>query len=826
MKKFLIVGGVAGGATVAARLRRLNEADEIILCERDEYISFANCGLPYYIGDVIQDRERLLVLSAEEMAERFQIDVRNMSEVTAIDRETSSVTIHNRKTGEIYQETFDHLILSPGAKPMIPPIKGLKEAQNVFALRNVPDTDKIKAEVNKKKPKRAIVIGGGFIGIEMAENLKELGLNVTIVEKQNQVFAPLDFEMAQIVHQTLNANGVNLILGDGVDHFEDEGKKVVLESGEVLVSDMTILSIGVAPENHLAQTAGLKLGAKGHIMTDESFTTLDAETDEPVKNISAVGDAVEVLNFVDGSKTAIPLAWVANRQARVLADYISKGKPIHNRGFQGTSGAKVFNMEIAGTGKNEKALKAAGLPYQVIHAHRSNHAGYYPGATSIALKLLYNPENGMIYGMQAVGQDGTVKRVDVVATVMRTGGSVYDLSDLELVYAPPFSSAKDPINILGYIAENIQDGMMKTYQWYELDEQIAKGAYILDVRTDVEIMAGKIEQAVHIPIAALRGRLDELPEDLETPIYLYCNVGHTSYMAVQILNHAGYTNVHNLSGGYTTYKLGHYQLAPLDFSVQETEQEDQPVINPLPTGDVTKTINVAGLQCPGPLMATYKSMEDLSEGQTLKIIATDFGFVSDIKAWCATNGHTLLSQETKGNDYIATIQKGQKSAQPLQGVAQQQNATMVVFSGDLDKAIAAMIIAQGAAAQGKDVTIFFTFWGLNVLRKKNPPKLAKPFVEKMFSGMMPKGATKLTLSTMKMWGMGTKMIKSVMKRKNVDDLETMMRKCQEAGVRFIACTMSMDLMGLQKEDLIDDIDYAGVASYIAANENAGTTLFI
>ena len=819
MKKILIVGGVAGGATAAARLRRLSEEDEIILFERDEYISFANCGLPYYIGDVIKDRSKLLVQTVAGMSKRFNLDIRNFSEVVSIDRAGSTVEVKNTKTGETYTETFDHLILSPGAKPIAPPIPGLAEADSIFTLRNVADTDKIKAEVTERSPKRAVVVGGGFIGIEMVENLRELGINVTLVEKLNQVLKPLDYEMAQIIHQELNAHGVNVILGDGVDHFEDAGKKVVLESGMKLDADMVILAIGVAPENKLAKDAGLKLGTRGHIVTTETYEVMDGANGEVIKNIYAIGDAIEVRDFVDGSQTAVPLAWPANRQGRTVADHIN-GIPFKNHGIQGTSVAKVFNKVFATTGNNVGQLRAKGLPFQQIHAHRGNHAGYYPDSTNIALKLIYDPKTLKVLGAQAVGQEGTEKRIDVIASVMKMGGTIYDLQDMELSYAPPFSAAKDPVNILGYIAQNIDEGVYK----------IAGGGYLLDVRTPVEFGAGHVEGSHNLELDTLRDHIDEIPVGKDEPLYITCQVGLRGYLAIRILEDHGFTNLYNLAGGYNTYKAGHYKLAEPNFDVEgsklgepEAPEGAKADVNPV------KTVDVTGLQCPGPLMATYKAVSEVKEGELVQTIATDFGFVQDVECWCKTNGHTLISQETRGNKYIATIRKGGgASACGLAAAdpAVQKNATMVVFDGELDKAIAAMIIAQGAAAQGKDVTLFFTFWGLNVLRKPKAPKVKKNRIEKMFGLMMPKGARRLPLSKMNMFGIGPAMIKSIMKKKNVDDIETMIHKAQDAGVRFIACTMSMELMGIKKEELIDGIEYAGVGTYIASNENVGTTLFI
>ena len=559
MKKILIVGGVAGGATAAARLRRLSEEDEIILFERDEYISFANCGLPYYIGGVIENRDALFVQTVAGMSKRFNLDIRNFNEVISINPRAKEVAVRRVKTGEVYVESFDKLILSPGANPIAPPIPGLKEADNVYTLRNIPDTDKIKAAVTEGKPAKAVVVGGGFIGVEMAENLTEAGIEVTLVEKLPQVLKPLDFEMAQMIHREMKENGVNLVLGDGVDHFEEKGRKIVLESGKALESDLTILAIGVVPENALAKDAGLKLGPRGHIVTTDTYEVIDAQTDAPIEDIYAIGDAIEVKDFLDGSKTAIALAWPANRQGRTVADRIH-GIPFKNEGVQGTSVAKVFTKTFASTGNNAAQLKAKGVPFVEVHAHRGNHAGYYPNSSVISMKLLYDPQTLKILGAQAVGKDGTEKRIDVIATAMKLGGTVLDLQDLELAYAPPYSAAKDPVNILGYIAQNIQSGEYKTVQWYEIDDIIAAGGTLLDVRRPDEYANGHVEGSVNIELDTLRDHPAGLPADKDQPLYVTCQVGLRGYLAAQILKTLGYKDIYNLVGGYNTYAAGHYQV--------------------------------------------------------------------------------------------------------------------------------------------------------------------------------------------------------------------------------------------------------------------------
>ncbi|WP_054956954.1 CoA-disulfide reductase [Paenibacillus dakarensis] len=541
-KKIVIVGGVAGGASAAARLRRLDESSTIVLVERGEYISFANCGLPYYIGETIQERSKLMVQTVEGMSKRFNLDIRNLSEVVSIQREDKTVSIKNVSTGQISTESYDHLILSPGSKPIVPNIPGLDEAKDVFTLRNIPDTDRIKQFVDQEQPAEAVVVGGGFIGLEMAENLADRGIRVTIIEMANQVMAPLDYEMASIVHTHLKEKGVNLILEDGVKALSEQGKTIELSSGKKVTTDMIILSIGVRPENKLAVDAGLAVGERGGILVNEFMQTND-------ENIYAIGDAVQISDFVHQSPAMIPLAGPANRQGRLVADHIY-GKNISYKGTLGTSIAKVFELTVAATGSNEKKLKQLGLPYKAVHIHPASHAGYYPGAYPISLKLLFNPEDGRIYGAQAVGKDGVDKRIDVIATAIKGNLDVHDLTEVELSYAPPYSSAKDPVNYAGYVASNIMDGTVETAQWNEIDELIENGATLVDVREPAERKAGFIMGSINIPLNDLRDHMSELPKD-ET-IYVSCQVGLRGYLAARILTENGF-HVKNLDGGWKTY---------------------------------------------------------------------------------------------------------------------------------------------------------------------------------------------------------------------------------------------------------------------------------
>lgn len=537
MSKYIIIGGVAGGASAAARLRRLDETAEIILVERGEHISFANCGLPYYIGGAIKERERLFVQTPASFAKRFHVDVRVETEVLAIDPAAKKITVQAKNRGR-YEEAYDALLLAPGAKPLKPAIPGIDHPR-ILSLRNIPDADQLR---QRAEGTRAIVIGGGFIGLEMAENLRRRGLEVMVVEAAEHILAPFDADMAAIVEKELQAKGVFLFLGDGVTSFTgtEDSVSVTLTSGKTLSADFVVLAIGVRPDTDFIKTSGLALGPRGHILVDEHLQTNMAA-------VYAVGDAVEVIDFVSGEKTAVPLAGPANRQGRVAADNMAGQKSVY-RGVQGTSILRVFDLTAAATGSNERSLKRQQKDYKVVQIHPLSHAGYYPGAKMLTLKLLFAGD-GRILGAQAVGQDGVDKRIDVIATVLRLGGTIYDLTELELAYAPPFSSAKDPVNMAGYVAENILSGRAEFIAYEQLPAAVKAGALVLDVSTAGEYEAGHIPEAINIPVDELRQRLSELRVD--QPLVVYCKVGIRGYLAERILKQQGFS-VKNLMGGYTS----------------------------------------------------------------------------------------------------------------------------------------------------------------------------------------------------------------------------------------------------------------------------------
>ncbi|MGL5651497.1 MAG: CoA-disulfide reductase [Paraclostridium sp.] len=827
-KKVIVVGGVAGGASTAARLRRLEENFEIVMFEKGEYISFANCGLPYYIGEVITEREKLIVQTVEAMSDKFNMDIRNLSEVIKIDKENKKVTVKNHKTGETYDESYDVLVLSPGASPIKPPINGIKDCNNLFTLRNIPDTDKIKDYVDKDSTKKAVVIGGGFIGIEMAENLVERGIDVTLVEASSQVMAPLDVEMVSTIHEHLIDNGIKLILDDGVKEFKNNGKTVILNSGKEIETDLIILSIGVRPETSIAKDAGLKLNERGAIVVDEYMKTSD-------ENIYALGDAVEILDFVNKKPTMIPLAWPANRQGRLVADNIC-GKNIKYKGTLGSSVAKIFDYTVATTGNNEKILTRLGIDYEVVHIHPNSSAGYYPGAFPIAYKMIFDKETGKIYGAQGVGIEGVEKRIDVLATAIKANLTVFDLQDVEPCYAPPYNSAKDPVNMLGYYASNIIEGDVKTIQYHEVDQVLDRGDIVLDVRDEFELATGMIKGSINIPLGSLRKRIDEIPKDKN--IYVTCQVGLRGYIACRILTQRGY-KCFNIDGGMKTYssikrakKAIENQNDNVNFSENsQLINEEVVVMNDNIKANIK--LDACGLQCPGPIRRVFEEVSKMENGDIIEVKASDVAFSKDIKAWCETTGNSLLKAEFNKDKkaYVAYIQKGEnpinaKASCSLSNQVGKDGATMVVFSGDLDKAIASFIIATGAASMGKEVTMFFTFWGLNVLKRKEKVKVQKDAMEKMFDMMLPSNTNKLPLSKMNMGGMGPKMINEIMKKHNVDDIDTLINNAINMGVKLVACSMSMDLMGIKKEELIDGVDLGGVAAYLGAAEDSGLNLFI
>ena len=809
MKKVLIVGGVAGGASTATRLRRLNEDLEIILFEKGQHVSFANCGLPYHIGGVIENRESLLVQTPESLKERFNLDVRVNSEVISVNSQEKSVVVKT-KNGEEYKESFDYLVLAPGAKPLVPPIDGIG-GKNIYTLRNVTDLDKIMEKI--RSVKEAIVIGGGFIGVEVAENLQEIGITTTLIEAAPSILAPFDSEMSNILETQLASNGVNLLTNNKVIKFQNEDEEVLvsLENGNIIKGDIVILAIGVSPDTKFLNNSGINLGERGHILVNEHLET-------NIKDIYALGDAILVKHFVTGQDVAIALAGPANRQGRIVAGNIS-GKDEIYKGSFGTSIIKVFNLTGGATGLNERSLKSLGKNFEKIYLHPNDHAGYYPGATPISIKLLYEKETKKVLGAQAVGLNGVDKFIDVIATVLKFRGTIDDLSELDLAYAPPYSSAKSPANMSGFIGQNIEDGLIEQSYVKDLENFDREKQIILDVREELELIGGKFENSINIPLSQLRKRFSELPKDKE--ILTYCAVGLRGYIASRFLISKGY-KVKNIAGGFKS------KLSEIKVSKKEINNEIKNNDNNTPI-DEKDYLNLSGLSCPGPLVKIKNKIDELNQDDILKVKVTDPGFYNDIQSWAKVTKNRLVELKKQDKTIYATLQKGLgneiNSNNKENKIIETNDAmTIVVFSGDLDKAIAAFIIANGALAMGKKVTMFFTFWGLSTLRKRSLPNKSK--LEKMFDMMLPKNSQSLPLSKMNFLGMGAKMIRDIMNRKNIMSLEELMKKSIEDGANLVACTMSMDVMGIKEEELVDGISFGGVGQYLGEADKSNNNLFI
>ena len=817
--KYIIVGGVAGGATAAARIRRNTEEAEIILIEKGAYISYANCGLPYYIGGVIAEREKLFVQTSEVFGRRFNMDVRVNSEVIAIHPDKQEVEVRCAD-GRTYTESYDKLLLSPGASPVRPPFPGI-DLPGIFTLRNVNDTDAIKSYVDHNDVRRAVIIGGGFIGLEMAENLHHRGAEVAVVEMANQVMAPIDFSMASLVHQHLLDNGVRLYLEQAVDSFEQTtgGINVVFKSGQKVEADLVLLSIGVRPNTQLAQEAGLTIGKARGLYVNEYLQTSD-------EHIYAVGDVIEYPHPITGEPWLNYLAGPANRQARIVADNMVFGNTETYEGAIGTAIAKVFDQTVATTGLPAKRLKQLGIDYLTATVHMASHAGYYPDAYQMSIKITFSPADGRLYGAQIVGLDGVDKRIDEFAMAIKNQKTVYDLTRLEHAYAPPFASAKDPVAVSGYVAGNILQGKMNPLYWRELRDADLSKVTLVDVRTADEFSLGSMKGSINIPLDDIRDRLYEIPRN--KPVYLYCGIGLRGYLASNILIGQGYTGVYNLIGGGKTYQAAVKPLPkPAPFtekaaSKAKVETKTEPVATPYNT----VRLDACGISCPGPIMKLKKGIESIADGERLEVVATDPGFVRDAQSWCNSTGHRYVSQQSASGKYSVVIEKA--SARPAATVitADNKGKTLIMFSDDLDKVLATFVLANGAAATGQKVTIFFTFWGLNALKKIHKPKVKKDIFGRMFGMMLPAHSGKLGLSKMNMFGMGARMMRYIMNRKKIESLETLREQALANGVEFIACQMSMDVMGIAKEELLDEVTVGGVATYMDRAEQANVNLFI
>lgn len=815
--KHLIIGGVAGGATAAARIRRIDESAEIVLLERGKHISYANCGLPYYIGGTIEDRERLFLQTPQSFKNRFNIDVRVENEAIAIDPAKKTVTVRGADGNE-YTENYDNLLLSPGAHPVKPPLQGV-DLEGIFTLRDVSDTDRIKNYITTRDLKRAVIVGAGFIGLEMAENLHHIGAEIIVVELAKQVMSPIDFSMAAHVHQHLLQKGVALYLERSINSFSRKGEQIEVhfKDGEVVTTDMVILSIGVRPETSLAEAAGIKIGETGGIWVNEYLETSK-------KNIYAVGDAIEFPHPLTGKPWLNYLANPANRQGRVVADNMVFGNKTKYEGAIGTCIAKVFDMTVASTGLPGKKLKQMEIAYGASWTHSGSHAGYYPNSTPLSLKITFDPATGKLYGGQCVGYSGVDKRIDQIALLIKNGGTVYDLIKIEHSYAPPFSSAKDPIAIAGYVASNIISGAMPILTWREIQDVHLDDAVIVDVRTRDEHAMGAIPASINIPVDELRNRLDELPKNKE--IIIYCAIGLRGYLATKILTQNGFTRVKNLSGGYKTYSTAVAPVRRIEPVVLPNDKSHNIDQQNMRAEIRQMRVDARGLQCPGPVLKLKESIDTINEGERVEIVATDAGFARDAQAWCNTTGNTLISSvEEKGN-YTVIVEKGSPKSGKTVTSYGSKGKTFIMFSDDLDKALATFVLANGAAATGEKVTIFFTFWGLNVIKKVEKPQVSKDIFGRLFGTVLKSNSQKLQLSKMKMLGLSGKMTRYIMKKKGIDSLESLRDQALANGAEFIACQMSMDFMGIKREELLDNVTVGGVATYMERADNANLNLFI
>ncbi len=806
--RFVVIGGVAAGASAAARARRLSEEASITMIERGPDISFANCGLPYYIGEEITDRAKLSLHTPESLSKLLNIQILTRTEAVKIDREKKVVVI--KKADQETQEIpYDKLLLAPGARPIKPPLKGINDPR-IMTLRNLQDMDAMKATIQKSS--RVLVIGAGFIGLEMVEMLKKLGKDVTLVELQSQVLPQMDPEMTKQIETGLVQKGVSLILGDGIAEFQPSEDKIVaqLNSGKKIEADFVVLSIGIQCESDLAQQAGLELGIRKSIKVNSFQQTSDPD-------IYAAGDVAETHDPILGKRVAVPLGGPANRQGRTVADHIFLGnKAMPYPGTIGTAIVRVFDVAAGVTGYTEKRLLQEKVPYRHTIITGYHHASYYPGAVPLVVKILWDPNDGRLLGGQVTGCEDVDKRLDVLSTAITGRLTIDNLCHLELAYAPPFGSAKDVINLAGFSAKNIQDGLVDVTNVLPEKEK----EQILDVRPMEMVKANPVPDAMAIPLDQLRSRHSEISK--EKPVTTICALGKSSYFAARVLSQKGF-QAKSFSGGWNLYSQKPVLCVSTPCSPTSC-QGNMPMSSLEPI-----KIDTCGLACPGPIMKIKEGLQNLAEGQEIVVQASDPGFAKDFPAYCQGVGLEFLGMEQNKGIITARARKGKAVCAPVAGKSP-NGATLVVFSYEMDKVLASLVIANGAAAMGGNVTMFFTFWGLNVLRKgkKDAPSKVpgKDFMDKMFGWMMPQGANALKLSRMNMAGMGTLMMKSRMKQKNLPSVTGLLEEAIKNKIRLVACSMSMEAMGIKAEELIEGVEIGGVADFLSACRETGTNLFI
>ena len=830
--RFLIVGGVAAGASAAARARRLDESAHITLIERGPDPSFANCGMPYHIGGEIEDRGRLAVQTPQSLRDMLAIEVLPRTEAIRIDRAAKTVTVRAVGSGEERAIPYDKLLLAPGASPRRPPLPGMGDPR-LHTLRNLEDMDRIRQAVVGVK--RVAVVGAGFIGLEMAEQLVRLGREVDLIELRPQVLPQLDPEMTGPVAQALRQQGVRLTLGNGIRAFHPSPDTLSIElaDGQRVETETVILALGVRPESHLAEAAGLRLGERGHIVVDPWMRTSDPD-------IYAAGDVVETVDAVLGQPSAFPLGGPANRQGRLVADHIFRpdlARPYP--GSLGTAIVRVFDAVTGLTGWTEARLRQQGIPCQSALVTDFHHAGYFPGARQLTLKITWNPEDGRLLGAQATGPEGVDKRLDVLAAALRGGLTVADLAELDLAYAPPFGAAKDIINLAGQAACNLRHGLMRA-----VAELPAEGSsQVVDVRPGTMAALDPIPGSIAIPLQDLRASAGERL-DPGRPVVTVCALGKMSYFAARILSQMGY-EAHSLSGGLRA-RRDFPEAARPQSPTSTGPTSPTPSISPTPTSTAQPTpmsqtpepttvkLDATGLSCPGPILKVRAASDKLAPGTTLEVSASDSGFARDLAAFCQAMGLEFLGTESRSGTVIGRLRKPLHTQAPAtladpqpESRAGSHGATLVVFSQEMDKVMAALVIANGALALGGPATLFFTFWGLNALRRGGPVTVSgKTFMDKMFGFMMPRGLDRLSLSHMSFGGLGTRLMKWRMGSKNLPNLHTLLADAQAAGVRLVACSMSMEAMGIRAEELIPGVEIGGVAEFLGAASKTRANLFI
>jgi NADPH-dependent 2,4-dienoyl-CoA reductase/sulfur reductase-like enzyme/peroxiredoxin family protein/TusA-related sulfurtransferase/rhodanese-related sulfurtransferase len=814
-RKILIIGGNALGATTAARLRRLSEDDEIVIIEKQKYISYSSCQLPYFIEGTVSEVDDLLAIEKDEFEKNRNIKVKYNSEVLAIDKKSKKVIYKDLDSNNEKEESYDYLVYALGSLPRKINISNdQKDTSKIKYLKTIDDAVAIKNWIIEKKVKNVFIVGAGFIGLEMAEVLINKNISVSVVDSNSQILNNSDLEMSKFIESIYDKKGVKFFLNSSINSYDSE---TVTVNDNKFDCDMIIVSVGVTPNTQIAKNSGLNLNESGELIVNEFLETSD-------KFIYSGGDAAITNNIISNEKRSSNLAWASNRQGRIIADNIN-GLKSSFKGVVNSNIIKVFDYTFAGFGLNEKKCKDLGIEFKSVHIRRSNYSDNFEGSYSMFMKLVFNPTNRKILGCQIFGKAGVDKRIDIISTVAKLGGTIDDLPDVEVAYSPHYSAPKDPVNILGYVAINVADKKYDVSHCHEVENNCNKeDNLVLDVRTETEFNNGHFNGAKNITYGELRH--EEIDDSKNC--FVNCGSGHRSYMAICTLKNKGYKGqLYNLSGGYALKKqLDHISVSKHSDSNYNNNNNNNN------NGEIMKkenlkTVDLSGLQCPGPIVKANKETKNMSEGQQITFKTDDLSFEPDIKAWSEKNGFRFIESFIEKGELFITIEKSTKpdSINNNQG---SRSRSIIVFSNDLDKVMASLIVANGAVASGEKVHLFFTFWGLSLLRKSNyKTKSKKTFLEKMFSFMLPKGTKKLKLSKMNMGGMGTHFMNKIMKRKNVSTCKELLDELISSDdVTLIACAMSMDMMGIKQNELIEGVEIAGVAKYISLSQEGTNSMLI